>query len=331
MSSETQDLNVALEKAKLEDAPSTSSVPASTPAPEQEPNPWQDAPSSSPVALEHHDRDLSQLDPHTTQGFAASPGPEGTQGPTLPVKEDVLGEFDPFASSEEKEAQPDSPDVVSPQSSKKRKRNEDPVEELEIDISLPEPLSRKEKRKAKKPKSEDVTDAKDGEPTKSADGAVKDKSSKGVSKDKEESKRSKWGIWIGNLPGSASKQDLKDFLIAGAGITEESITRIHMPAPTHTKKVPGIPVVNQNKGFAYVDFDTEQNLNNVLLLTETQFSQNTRKVLIKNATSFAGRPEKTVDWPSTKCARELGTGRHHRAGSDRLRCAHWRPSAHKRP
>lgn len=197
--------------------------------------------------------------------------------------------------AEKEEAQPNSPDVGSPQSSKKRKRNDDPVEELEIDISLPEPLSRKEKRKAKKPKSEDVTDAKDGELTKTANGPVKDKSSKGSSKDKEESKRSKWGIWIGNLPWSASKQDLKDFLIAGAGITEEAITRIHMPTPTHTKKVPGIPVVNQNKGFAYVDFDTEQNLNNVLLLTETQFSQNTRKVLIKNATSFAGRPEKTVD------------------------------------
>lgn len=200
-----------------------------------------------------------------------------------------------MVKSEKAEAQPDSPDVASPQSSKKRKRNEDPVEELEIDVSLPEPLSRKEKRKAKKPKSEETSDVKDGEPNKSADGPVKDKSSKASSKDKEESKRSKWGIWIGNLPWSASKQDLKDFLITGAGITEESITRIHMPGPTYTKKVPGVPVVNQNKGFAYVDFDTEQHLNDVLLLTETQFSQNTRKVLIKNATSFAGRPEKTVD------------------------------------
>ena len=89
-----------MEKATLQD---TAPAPPEVHTPGHEPNPWQDASSSSPVIPEHKEPDLSQLDPHDTQGFAATPEPESAE--RSPTKQEVLLEFDPLASAEEKAAQ----------------------------------------------------------------------------------------------------------------------------------------------------------------------------------------------------------------------------------
>src|SRR5947207_2378656 len=129
--------------------------------------------------------------------------------------------------------------------SKKRKREDRPLEEIEIDISAPEPHSKKALRRAKKGKS--LTQPKNIPATTYNEAARKHGKSP---------KRSIYGIWIGNLPWTATKVDIRKFLIENSKITEEMITRVHMPSPEsfakdgETKKRPKA----NNKGFAYVDF-----------------------------------------------------------------------------
>ncbi|PIL24759.1 hypothetical protein GSI_12645 [Ganoderma sinense ZZ0214-1] len=75
----------------------------SSPTSEPEPNPWQETSPTIPAANEHRNPDLSLLDADTTQGLAASSVPENAERP--PVTQEVLREFDPLASAEEKAAQ----------------------------------------------------------------------------------------------------------------------------------------------------------------------------------------------------------------------------------
>jgi len=65
------------------------------------------------------------------------------------------------------------------------------------------------------------------------------------------------------------------------GITTKDITRIHLPKSTKFPK--------QNKGFAYVDFQTAASIPHALKLSEKLLYG--RKVLIKASTDFQGRPE----------------------------------------
>ena len=51
----------------------------------------------------------------------------------------------------------------------------------------------------------------------------------------EVEKRSEYGVWIGNLPWSVSKDDLRKFLVEYSDITPEMITRVHMPGPNDSK------------------------------------------------------------------------------------------------
>ncbi|KAI0596353.1 hypothetical protein F4775DRAFT_316341 [Biscogniauxia sp. FL1348] len=168
--------------------------------------------------------------------------------------------------------------------SKKRKTQ---IDEIEVDISLPEPPSKKAKRLLKKgkplpekPKSDDEADdglpvpktGKDGKP-----------------------KRSEHGIWIGNLPFTVTRVELFKWLVesSGGAIKEENITRVNLPTSKdkrpqhHGAEAPKTP---QNRGFAYVDFDAEPAAVAAMALTETEISG--RKVLIKNSNSFEGRPQK---------------------------------------
>ena len=63
-----------------------------------------------------------------------------------------------------------------------------------------------------------------------------------------------------------------------------------MPVPKqNTVEAVGQRIKPQNKGFAYVDFATEAALDAAMALSETLFSG--RRVLIKNAKSFEGRPD----------------------------------------
>jgi RNA recognition motif-containing protein len=161
------------------------------------------------------------------------------------------------------------------QAGSKRSRSDDTANELEIDLALPEPLSKKEQRKAKKVKTT-TTDQTNGT---AADSETPSK----------ESKRSEWGVWIGNLPWSVGKQELKDFFCTSDSIAEANITRIHLPAP-ESKGKPAFKTEQKpkNRGFAYVDFDTTEAQQAALQLSEEILDR--RHVLIKQSNNFEGRP-----------------------------------------
>ncbi|KAL8782228.1 MAG: hypothetical protein Q9213_005594 [Squamulea squamosa] len=179
--------------------------------------------------------------------------------------------------------------------SKKRKRDAETSGELEVDINAPEPPSKKALRKAKKGKSLKAVDAATATEfiagdTKTTNGAAPAlKATESACEHSAPSKRSEHGIWIGNLAFTTTKDDLRTFFTKNADISEDSITRIHVPPPAdpsssrHETKP-------RNKGFAYVDFSTAEAVTEALTLSETLLMG--RKVLIKDAHNYEGRPEK---------------------------------------
>lgn len=193
---------------------------------------------------------------------------------------------------------------VSPEArTKKRKRSEPTAEELEIDVTAPEPPSKKALRKAKKSKSAPIISAPNKHAGVKHSNAVeqtllaKESPSKAPSQSRNDddekakpSKRSDYGVWIGNLPWSMTKENLRTFFTTDTDITDEAITRIHMPAPSGKPAGAGI---QNNKGFAYVDLATEKALTAALGLSETLMTG--RRLLIKDAKSFEGRPDKTKE------------------------------------
>ncbi|KAK3073772.1 Nucleolar protein 13 [Teratosphaeriaceae sp. CCFEE 6253] len=180
---------------------------------------------------------------------------------------------------------------------KKRKQSTVPEdEELEIDVSLPEPPSKKAKRAERKSKKSSKPSSRPVDPDtapsahSTAAQAIADQYAKPhpdtIPTLPTPATRSEYGIWIGNLPFSATKDSLRQFLREEGGIVGEDLVRLHMPAPTD-KAIRGT-----NKGFAYVDFTTEAVLGKAMALTE--FMMSGRRVLIKNAKSFEGRPAVTA-------------------------------------
>ncbi|KAK2934495.1 RNA recognition motif domain [Fusarium oxysporum f. sp. vasinfectum] len=127
------------------------------------------------------------------------------------------------------------------------------LEEIEVDVDAPEPPSKRAKRALKKGKS--LPSKQDSDDEKKGDKDGKDK--KAV--------RSEHSV-----------------------ITEEMITRVKLP----TNKEPGRDksVKPANKGFAYVDFTEIGPKVSAISLTESDLGG--RKLLIKDATSFEGRPKK---------------------------------------
>lgn len=167
-------------------------------------------------------------------------------------------------------------------SEKKRKLpNEN---EIEIDVSAPEPPSKKALRKSKK-KGAEVVPRSESEEQKDASAQQEEASSKA---------RSNYGIWIGNLAFSVTKDDLRKFITSNCSFSDTTITRLHMPrnADRHGKA--------QNKGFAYVDFSTSKALKEAMGLNEQLLAG--RRILIKDAKSFEGRPEKPQDERQTNGA-----------------------------
>jgi RNA recognition motif-containing protein len=171
--------------------------------------------------------------------------------------------------------------------SKKRKAS---VEEIEVDITAPEPPSKKALRRLKK--------GKPLPPSKSGAESTPEPE-KMQAKKTEAEKRSEHGIWIGNLPWHLSKEELRKFFVEYSDITEDMITRVHMPSPNDGKpankveeKKKFVKVVN-NQGFAYVDFNCSEAVGYAIELSEQLLSG--RRVLIKNNKSFEGRPQKTKE------------------------------------
>jgi RNA recognition motif-containing protein len=186
----------------------------------------------------------------------------------------------------------DAPEDGVETPAKKRKREQLP-DEIEIDVSLPVPASKKAARAAKKAKLNPAPTTADGELiTEAKPAAEEDKSGK----------RSDFGVWIGNLPWSATKESLRKFLVDNAEMKSEQITRVHLPPPTKPPN-PNWTTKPLNKGFAYVDFSTELAMYSAIALTETKMDG--RALLIKNAKSFEGRPDK----PKTEEEQDTGRGK----------------------
>ncbi|KAH6696938.1 hypothetical protein F5X68DRAFT_196370 [Plectosphaerella plurivora] len=181
--------------------------------------------------------------------------------------------------------------VTSP---KKRKAD---LEELEVDVTAPEPPSKRAKRALKKgkplppkPDSDDDRPGKSSRPKKQPTDNTDDLNDDAPD-DKDKAKaapvRSEHAVWIGNLPFTATINELRGWLVdkSGGAVSEESITRVHLP----TQKLPG-KKDKANKGFAYVDFaDLSSKLAAITLSDEWL---GIRRLLIKDHTSFEGRPKK---------------------------------------
>lgn len=171
---------------------------------------------------------------------------------------------------------------------RKRKRVNDAAEVLEIKINAPEPPSKKALRRAKKGKTAG------GGSKKSDKISLNPTSEEEIPAKSSPSKRSEFGIWIGNLPWSATKADVCTFITTNTQVAENTITRFHMPTPRDPGLAPAKQNLKpQNKGFAYIDFSTDSAVSQAIALSETLLKG--RKVLIKDSKSFEGRPEKLKD------------------------------------
>ncbi|KAB2572208.1 putative rna binding protein [Lasiodiplodia theobromae] len=188
----------------------------------------------------------------------------------------------------------ETPKPAKDTSSKKRKRSALPEDgELEVDITAPEPLSKREQRLAKKGKLDPATKTlKAPKPAAESDSDESDKEEgEGATKQKkkkEKKEKSPHGIWIGNLPWSATRDSIREFFAKHAGLTGERITRIHMPLPDKAA-IANMRFKPHNKGFAYVDFDNAAAVQAAIEASETLMSG--RAVLIKDASNFEGRPQ----------------------------------------
>lgn len=180
------------------------------------------------------------------------------------------------SSSASSDAETTTPKVSKVEKTKKRKRAVLPEDEIEVDVNAPEPPSKKAMREAKKAAKRAKEDPEGAAAAVAAAAAAAD----------GEKKRSDYGIWIGNLAFAVDKDMLRVFFTRQAQIPDAEITRLNMPVPQGPAQ-PG-RTKPSNKGFAYVDFATEESLNKAIAMSETLVSG--RKVLIKNAKSFEGRP-----------------------------------------
>ncbi|GEQ72575.1 hypothetical protein JCM33374_g6262 [Metschnikowia sp. JCM 33374] len=153
-------------------------------------------------------------------------------------------------------------------------------DELEIDLNASVPLSRKKQRLLKKGKL-DLDKI-----------ARKNPAPRPLTEDGKEpapvaSGKSPHGVWIGNLSFETTKEDIIRYIVAKTrdntdeetpAVEEKDITRVNLP-----KKGEKI------KGFAYVDLPSPKHVASVIALSESNL--NGRNLLIKNASSFEGRPE----------------------------------------
>ena len=196
---------------------------------------------------------------------------------------------------------PSSPPLIL----KKRKRDtQQSQDEIEIDISAPEPPSKKALRKAKKKGTtaviESQTQAEQWKPAKD-DSRTRDND---TSNNSAVPRGSEHGIWIGNLPFTTTKDDLLSFLTSNSSISKEQIARIKMPVPKDASKNTTSGGLSshrrkpQNKGFAYIDFSTKLAKTQAIALSEKLLTG--RAVLIKDALSFEGRPQPTEQDSSGK-------------------------------
>ncbi|KAL2045197.1 hypothetical protein N7G274_002279 [Stereocaulon virgatum] len=190
-------------------------------------------------------------------------------------------------------------------SSRKRKRDQNPATEIEIDVSAPEPPSKKALRRAKKGKAIPAAANADRKRTNTAAMSTDSASDEDIGPAIAAPIRSDYGIWIGNLPWTATKLELRNFLTKDTDISDDMITRLHMPPPSKSAIAASRQRLKpQNQGFAYVDFSTEAALSEALVLSEKLLIG--RRVLIKDSKNFEGRPEKSKDEGTATSAGNTG-------------------------
>ncbi|RPB21303.1 hypothetical protein L211DRAFT_764883, partial [Terfezia boudieri ATCC MYA-4762] len=178
---------------------------------------------------------------------------------------------------------------------KKRKRTL-PDGELAIDITLPEPPSKKALRKLKKTASTADPNAPTPNTT-SPTTSIPQTHGIGATQN-----RSKYGVWIGNLTFTTTESQVREFLTS-PGSTGEAGSKREVPPP------PGLEIgrINlptkkawnktsrkeelQNQGFAYVDFSIPEGVSWAVKY-KSEMYLGSRKVLIKDANNFEGRPAK---------------------------------------
>ncbi|PTB69756.1 hypothetical protein BBK36DRAFT_1111124 [Trichoderma citrinoviride] len=176
----------------------------------------------------------------------------------------------------------ESPQLEQADKSASSSKRKAVVEEIEVDVNAPEPPSKRARRALKKGKPLPAKPSSDDE--------KEDKDGGGEKEGKEKAPRSEHGVWIGNLPFRLTAAELRAWLVDNSGgvITPEAITRIKLPTVKDaTRRKDEKPA---NKGFAYVDFTDIGGKVAAIALSETDLSG--RKLLIKDAKSFEGRPAK---------------------------------------
>ena len=204
----------------------------------------------------------------------------------------------------EVDSRPDGPAA----SSKKRKAA---LPELEVDLSQPEPPSKKAKRALKKgkplpaPKAPGDADA--------ADGLDVPSSRKKDGRDGRAAgpKKEHHGVWVGNLPFTLTRPELFRWLVdnSGGSIAEADITRVNLPVSKDAPRgrdwrrdeageagANSAKAAVHNRGFAYVDFTTYEASVAAVALSETVLEG--RRLLIKDSKSFEGRPAKPAADPA---------------------------------
>jgi len=151
------------------------------------------------------------------------------------------------------------------------------LDEIEIDTNAPKPLNKKQKRLLKK-------------------GKIDEPLPEDVLAQKKPLARSPYAVWIGNLSFDTTTEGLRTFIIESTKdlstpILAEDITRIKLP---------------HRKGFAYVDVKREDQMAELIKLSESRLDN--RNILVKNASSFEGRPEEHANGNKNPPTRILFVG-----------------------
>ncbi|KAK5780650.1 hypothetical protein RI543_001772 [Arxiozyma heterogenica] len=183
----------------------------------------------------------------------------------------------------------------------KKRKAED---EIEIDLQSSIPLSKKQKRLLRRGKiTLEELNAKykaDTLPTEhkstngNDSGEVRgDGNTEGSSDVKLKKEKIKtYGVWIGNLSFDTTQDEIIRFLVGKTSeleaeesrISEKDIVRIKLPLTKNDGKQ------IKNKGFCYIDFKNEKQMQSCIALSESQL--NGRNLLIKNSENYEGRPDK---------------------------------------
>ncbi|KAG6861833.1 hypothetical protein C0995_011130 [Termitomyces sp. Mi166 len=188
------------------------------------------------------------------------------------------------SSSSSRSSSPEPPSPVQ----QKRKRKAVPAETADdhdagsdAEPTLGEPVlshaDRRKQRKAEKRK------AKEGEEEVTATNTKKKRKledGKSVSVPVPAAQRQN-SVWVGNLSFKTTQENLKAFF-KDVG----DIVRIHMPTKPGANKA----MRRENRGFAYVDFATQDA--KIVAITLSEQPLLGRKLLIKDGDDFAGRPAK---------------------------------------